>query len=69
MPASALTSQAMTRFEEQPDNNLQPLDVRVLEYRKSSPVLGEQKSTKQLHNPMADSMKDWSDKWERLEHN
>jgi hypothetical protein len=67
MPASVLTSETMTRFEEQPDNNLQPLDDRVMEYRKASPILGEQKSTKQHHNPMADSMKDWSDKWEKLE--
>jgi hypothetical protein len=69
MPASALTSETMTQFEEQPNNNLQPLDERVIEYRKSSPILGERKSTKQHHNPMADSMKDWSDKWKRLERN
>jgi hypothetical protein len=67
VPASVLTSETMTWFEEQPDNNLQPLDDRVMEYRKASPILGEQKSTKQHHNPMADSMKDWSDKWEKLE--
>ena len=66
-PASALTSQAMTQFEEQPDNNLQPLDDRVTEYRKSSPILGEQKSTKQHPDQVAGSIKDWSDKWERLE--
>lgn len=59
----------MTQFEEQPDNNLQPLDDRVTEYRKSSPILGEQKSTKQHPNQMAGSIKDWSDKWERLERN
>src|SRR3979490_2476748 len=35
MPTSTLTSETMTRFEEQPDNNLQPLDDRVLEYRKA----------------------------------
>jgi hypothetical protein len=69
MPASALTSQAMARFEEQPDNNLQPLDDRVTEYRKSSPTPGEQKNAKQHRNQMADSIKDWSDKWERLERN
>jgi hypothetical protein len=69
MLASALTSQAMTRFEEQPDNNLQPLDDRVTEYRKSSPILGEQKSAKEHCNQMAGSIKDWSDKWERLERN
>ena len=68
-PASALTSETMTQFEEQPDNNLQPLDDRVMAYRKSSPILGEQKSTKQHHNPMVDSMKNWSDKWKRLEGN
>ena len=69
IPASALTSQAMTQFEEQPDNNLQPLNDRVTEYRKSSPILGEQKSTKQHPTQMAGSIKDWSDKWERLERN
>jgi hypothetical protein len=69
VPASALTSETMAQFEEQPDNNLQPLDDRVMEYRKSSPILGERKSTKQHHSPMANSMKDWSDKWKRLERN
>src|SRR3954451_4218072 len=69
MPASALTSETMTRFKEQPHNNLQPLDDRVREYRKSSPILGEQKSTKQHHDRIADTMKDWSDKWERLKRN
>jgi hypothetical protein len=69
MSASALTTEMMTRFEEYPHNSLQPLDDRVTEYRKSSPILGEQKSTKQRHNAMADSMKDWSDKWERLKQN
>ena len=67
MPTSTLTSETMAQFEEHPDNNLQPLDDRVMAYRKSSPILGERKSTKQHHNTMADSMKDWSNKWEGLE--
>ena len=67
MPASALTAEAMARFGEQPDHDLQPLDDRVMEYRKSSPILGGRTGTTQHHNPMADRLKDWSDRWERLE--
>lgn len=66
--ASTLTSQALTRFEEQPHNNLQALDERVTEYRKSSPSPGEnKKSAKDHQRQMADSMKAWSDGWKRLE--
>jgi hypothetical protein len=58
----------MTRFENQPQNNLQALDDRVTEYRKSSPVPCEhKKSPKAQRRQMADSMKAWSDKWERME--
>jgi hypothetical protein len=65
---STLTSEAMTHFEEQSHNNLQALDDRVTEYRKSSPVPCEhRKSPKEQKRQMADDMKDWSDKWKRLE--
>jgi hypothetical protein len=70
MPASALTAKAMARFGEQPDHHLQPLDDRVMAYRKSGPILGgrtEGTTQHHHHNPMADRLKDWSDRWERLE--
>lgn len=65
---STLTSQAMSRFEQQPQNNLQPLDDRVTEYRKSSTSPGEgHESPNEHQSEMADRIKAWSDEWERLE--
>ena len=66
--ASTLTLQAVSLFEQQPHNNLQALEDRVMEYRKSSPLPGESnKNPNERQKQMADRMKAWSDEWERLE--
>jgi hypothetical protein len=58
----------MNLFEQQPHNNLQALDDRVKEYRKSSPLPGESnKNPNERQKQMADRMKAWSDEWEKLE--
>ena len=58
----------MSRLEEQPHNNLQALDDRVMKYRESNPPLGESnKNPNERQKQMEDRMKAWSDKWERLE--
>lgn len=63
-----LTSQAMTRFEQQPHNNLEALHDRVIQYQTSSPVPGQHgKSVEEHQRQMADRMKAWSDEWKRLE--